>query len=238
MTKTPTILKRVLVLAVATVALSSLSFATILCGGAPQTILAISTAGGCTYGTNIFTNVSIATSTEFPGTPVDAIAPGTVELTMTGALTNPGVVNVVLSNSDAGSWSLTGSQEFNIILTYTVTGSAAYFSAFADSFNGSGTGNGAISYDKAANNQALPMTLGLSMTSQAPLAFTGGPIQTFNVLDNIVVHASNGTATLANATNSFTMVPTVISTAPEPMTSIMLGSGLLAFGFMLRRKRS
>jgi hypothetical protein len=237
MTRTLTILKKTVLLALATTALSSLSFATILCGAVPQTILAISSAGGCTYGTNLFSNVSIGTSTEFPGTAVDAIAPGTVQLTMTGALTNPGVVNVVLSNSDTGSWALTGSQEFNIILTYTVTGSAAYFSSFADSFTGSGTGNGAISYDKAANNQALPMTLGLSMTSQPPLAFTGGPIQTFNVLDNIVVHASNGTATLANATNSFTMV-SIVTTAPEPMTSMLLGSGLLAFGFMLRRKRS
>jgi hypothetical protein len=43
------------------------------------------------------------------------------------------------------------------------------------------------------------------------------------------VHATNASATLLNATNSFVI--------PEPMTSVLLGSGLLAFGFMLRRKR-
>ena len=58
----------------------------------------------------------------------------------------------------------------------------------------------------------------------------GGTIQTFNVTDNIIVHASNASATLVNATDSFTMRATVVT--PEPMASLLLGSGLLAFVFM------
>jgi hypothetical protein len=229
-------LKRALLLALATMALSSLSFATILCSGVPQTISAIAAAGGCTYGTNLFSNVSIATSNEFAASP-DAIDPTKVQLTLTGALTNPGVVNVIVSDSNSAAWTLLGAMQFDLVLTYTVTGSAAYFSQFADSFNGTATGAGEISYDKMANGQILP-TLVTPSSSNAAQSL-GGTVQTFNVTDNIIVHASNATATLVNATNSFTMVPTVVNPAPEPMTSMLLGSGLLAFGLILRRhKRS
>src|SRR5216684_4397619 len=128
-------LKRTLLLALATTALSSLSFGTILCGGAPQTVSAIAAAGGCTFGTNLFTNVTIATSNEFAASP-DAIDPTKVQLILTGATTNPGVVNVTVSNSNTAAWALVGAMQFDLVLTYTVTGSAAYFTQFADSFRG------------------------------------------------------------------------------------------------------
>lgn len=226
-------LKRTILLALATMALSSLSFATILCGGAPQTISAIAAAGGCTFGSNLFSNVSISTSNEFAASP-DAIDPTKVQLTLTGATTNPGVVNVVVSDSNAAAWALVGAMQFDLVLTYTVTGSAAYFTQFSDSFVGTATGSGQISYDKMANGQILP-TLVSPSSSNAPISL-GGTIQTFNVVDNIIVHASNASATLTNATNSFTMIAS--SPVPEPMTSMLLGSGLLAFGLLLRRKRS
>jgi len=234
MTTTLTVLRRVLLLGLATMALSSLSFASILCGGAPQTISAIAAAGGCVYGTNTFSNVSIATSVEFAASP-DAIDPTKVQLTLTGATTNPGVVNVMLSDSNAAAWALVGAMQFDLILTYTVTGSAPYFTQFANSFNGTSTGSGEVSYDKMANGRILP-TLVTPSSSNAPMSL-GGTLQTFGVTDNIIVHASGSTATLTNATNSFTMIPIIIGT-PEPMTSMLLGSGLLALGFMLRCKRS
>jgi hypothetical protein len=140
---------------------------------------------------------------------------------------------VLIGNLTPSNWVLTATQQFNLVLTYTVTGSLpAYFVAVGDSFNGSATSNangtGAVTYDKTADGVTL-MTLGTGgMTSQAPVAFPGAPLSTFNVTDNILVHATNASATLVNATNSFVV--------PEPATSILLGSGLLAF-FMLRRKR-
>ena len=166
-------------------------------------------------------------------TSPDAIDPTKVQLAFTGATTNPGVVNVVVSDSNAAAWALQGAMQFDLILTYTVTGSAAYFAQFADSFIGTATGAGEISYVNLANGQTLP-TLVTPSSSNAPQSL-GGIIQTFNVTDNIMVHASNASATLTNATNTFTMIRTVVT--PEPMTSILLGSGLLAFGLILRRKR-
>jgi hypothetical protein len=226
-------LKRTLLLALATMALSSLSFATILCGGVPQTVSAINAASGCTFGTNLFSNLLISGSV-FAASP-DAIDATKVQVALSGALTNPGVVNVTLSDSNAAAWTLAGAQQFNLVLTYTVTGSAAYFTQFADSFVGTATGAGEISYDKMANGQILP-TLVTPSSSNSPISL-GGTLSTFTVTDNIIVHASNATAALTNATNSFTMVPTVVTAAPEPMTSMLLGSGLLAFGLILRRRQ-
>jgi hypothetical protein len=241
--KIRTIFKRTLLLALGTTVLSSLSFATILCSS-PTAISVITAAGGCAFGTNTFTNVSISTSTKSIGTQAGAIDPTQVALQITG---DPALnaIDVTVSNLTASNWVVANTQQFTLILTYTVTGGLpAYFFGVGDSFNGSATtcsagttpcgdgapsGAGAISFDKTADSTTLP-TLSLGTLSQLPVAFGGAPLSTFDVTDNIQVHATNATATLTSATNSFVI--------PEPMTSVLLGSGLLAFGFMLRRKRN
>ena len=124
------VLKTTLLLAVAMMVFSSLSFGSILCDGAPTTLNAANAGGGCQFGSNLFTNLSLAGSFAFPGTPSDSINSGTVSVSFTGSTTNPGVVNVVLTNSDAASWALTGTQQFSLVFSYTVTGSAAYFGVF------------------------------------------------------------------------------------------------------------
>jgi len=50
------------------------------------------------------------------------------------------------------------------------------------------------------------------------------------VNDNFQVAASTQSASVNSATNIFIV--------PEPMTSVFLGSGLLAIGLLLRRKRA
>jgi len=239
----PTICKRALLLALGTAVLSSLSFATIVCD-VPTSIAVITAAGGCAFGTNTFTNVSISTSTKSIGTAAGAIDPNQVALQITG---DPALnaIDVIVSNLTPSNWVVVNTQQFNLILTYTVTGGLpGYFLGVGDSFNGSATtcsaattpcvdgapsGAGAISFDKTADSTTLP-TLMLGTLSQSPVGFAGAPLSTFDVTDNIQVHATNASAILTDATNSFVI--------PEPMTSVLLGSGLLIFGFMLRRKRS
>jgi hypothetical protein len=213
---------------------ASPGFATIICN--PATISAAAAAGVCTNtspdGTTVLTNISIGTSTESGGAPAGAIDPTQVQI----AFTNAGnLLNVTVSNLTPSNWALTGTQQFALILTYTETGGLpAYLTGVGDSFSGSGTGAGAISFDKTADGAVL-ITLTLAMMSQAPSGFPGGTLSTFNVSDTIQVHASTGTATLTSATNSFT---TTASSVPEPTTSLLLGSGLLALGCVLYGRRS
>lgn len=236
MKKTRTKFKRTLLLVLATTAFSSLSFATILCDGTTS-ITAISAAGGCQYGSNTFTNVSLAGSSESFSTPAGAIDPNQVAvgISQVGDLLDVVITNLntdTTGSTTGSNWSLTSTQQFSLIFTYTVTGSLpAYFLGVGDSFNGSGTtcgvacGTGNVSFDKTADGTTLP-TLSLGNMSQAPVAFAGAPLSTFNVTDNIQVHATNASATLVDATNSFVV--------PEPVTSMLLGSSLLVFGFVLR----
>jgi hypothetical protein len=229
---------RLLLVAAALLAASSPSFGTIVCGATPTSISAIDAAGGCTNGTNTFTNVSIATSTESIGSSSDAIDPTKVQLAITGS---GNLLNVILSDSDATSWALSGAEQFNLILTYTVTGGLpAYFTGVGDSLNASAisnaNGTGTVSFDKTAGSVTLFTLSTGGMTSQSPVGFPGGPISRFDVIDNIQVRATNASATLVNAANTFTEAPN--APVPEPTTSLMLASGLLAFSHKLRRRRS
>lgn len=121
------------------------------------------------------------------------------------------------------------------------------FVSFGDSLTGSAGslgvgGTGAISFDKGAfngssaeqdlNTLEILGPVGTETVSNPQTGFTGTPappLFTFDIVDDIQVHASNANATLNQAVNSFVV--------PEPVTSMLLGSGLLAFGLMLRRKR-
>src|SRR5579864_826930 len=93
---------KVLLLAAVLLAIASPSFATIVCGS-PTTISAASAAGGCALGANIFSNFSIATSTESGGTPAGAIDPTQVAVQISLSST---VVNVVVSNLTPSNWAL------------------------------------------------------------------------------------------------------------------------------------
>jgi hypothetical protein len=191
--------------------------------------------GACAIGPTIFSNISLA------GSSSSGIA-GAIDPTQIDIAFNQvgNILNVTLTNP-GGSWALTGTQQFDLVLSYTATAAGPMFSGFGDSFTGTSTtntnGTGAIAFDKSATNGSSPTqdlpTLSLTgLKSNNPMLFTGTPappLTTVNIVDNIQVHATNASATLNSTVNSFIV--------PEPMTSMLLGSGLLVLGIALRRKR-
>jgi len=117
-------------------------------------------------------------------------------------------------------------------LNYTITGGGAYFRAFSDAISASTTSTAAgASLTKGVTDTNGTMFLNVNdqNATSAVTTLTGGPFSVLTVSDNFDVHASNFNATLLNATNTFL--------TPEPVTSMLIGSGLLAFGFMLRRRK-
>ena len=229
---------RVALLALGVSCFSSVSMAdTVICPTISAATIA-SLGGSCIFGGTLFSNISIATSTESLTAPTGAIDPNQVSLQFTSAGSNLAVVT--LTNATPSNWALTGTQQFNLILTYTMSG-GPWFSGFGNDMIASATsgssGAGAVSFDKAAQwgttTNALP-TLSLAMTSNPVTDFVPSgsdpapPLSSVNITDNIQVHATNASATLVSASNQLVV--------PEPMTSTLLGSGLLAVGFFLRRK--
>jgi hypothetical protein len=210
-----------------TAALSSMSFAITACSGA-LTVASLTSGGGCFVGANTFTNFTITGGNLIGGAGADAIDPSSVTVNI--QYNSPNLV-VVTSNNDLGSWNISGAQQFSFQLNYTVTGGGSYFRAFSDSINASTTNIAAgASLTKGVTDTTSTMFLNVNDQSpnSAMTTLTGGPFDTINISDNFDVHASNFGATLLSATNTFA--------TPEPMTSMLLGSGLLAFGFILRRR--
>lgn len=232
-------LTRLAALALGVTGLSSLSFAAVLCPtSAPAALSTLGVgaagtgiSGACSYGANTFSNISLTGSTIAGApSPTGSIDPTLVDIQVTSQnIPGGGLINLTLTNPT--SWALSGSSQFTLVLSYTVTG-GPWFASVGDSLIGSATsnslGNGSVSFDKSAGGVVLP-NANLINTSNAQTAFPGAPLSTFNVTDNIQVHASNASATLNQTVNSFVV--------PEPMTSMLLGTGLLGFGLMLRRKR-
>lgn len=235
MAKTLTIFARTTLLAVVTVALSSPTFASILCA-VPTAISVIGAGGGCVFGSSIsntsatFTNVSIAGSSENAGTPTGAIDPTQVALSIFQSGNNQDGTAFILqvSNLTASNWALTGTQAFDLILTYTVAVGPPGFIAVGNFFNGSGS---ILLYDETADGVTLP-TVTLLNPENPQEAFPGAPLFSLVVINNIQINANKTNAALVSASSGF-----VLPRVPEPTTSMLLGSGLLVFCVILLRKR-
>jgi hypothetical protein len=244
MGKLTSVARRSLLLTLGVGLISQLSFAIPVCTFNTAYFVGTLGATGCTVGAVTFNNFDLTGSSELgTGVSPNAISGGHVQVTFTVVpIVGGAVLSVITTNDDLASWTLTGNQQFTLDLSYQISAPVAWFQSFGDSVTGSagslgGANTGLVSFDKMANSQNLASLgilgpSGTTTVSNGQTAFSGAPIgglAGFTVVDNIQVRAGNANATLLNATNSFVV--------PEPMTSVLLGSGLLAFGLILRRRK-
>jgi len=224
------------------VSASVFAYATPLCPTSAPASLAsfgVGTAGSgvngaCLFGASLFSNISLAGSSSSATAQPGAVDPNDVDAQVTQV---GNLLTLTLTDPTAGDWSLTGTQQFTLNLSYTLSG-GAWFNSFGDSLISAASGGGGVSFANSVVNgasavQALPTLSAAGLSSNPQTAFTGAPappLSTVDVTDDIQVQATNGAANLTSATNAFVV--------PEPMTSVLFGSGLMVLGLMLRRKRA
>jgi hypothetical protein len=214
---------RVLWVAIGTLVLAAAGMAAPMCTGT-VTIQSLE-AAGCQLGVVVFDNFSFVNPSS-GGTPY---VPSDTNVNITIDYNSP--LNVVtFTPVNAADWDLTSNfQQFAFTVTYTVTAPTAFFLDWAPSISGLRSGTGGFSIVETINGSAVNGADAFS-SNPPPTLFAGGPVSTFNVSDNIQASSgSSGTSSLFSVTNSFTV--------PEPLSSVLLGSGLLALGFLLRCKR-
>jgi hypothetical protein len=119
---------KALLLAAGVVALSSPSFALTVCTGVPTSVSALIAAGGCSFGANTFTLFDLTGSSGVAA----AINPANIGVSINSVGTT---LSVVLSPLNT-TWSVSGTNQFTINMTYTVTGAGAWFRQFGDSLQG------------------------------------------------------------------------------------------------------
>src|SRR5262249_20988407 len=118
---------KALLLGAGVVALSSPSFALGVCTGVPTSVSALIAVGGCSLGPVNFTLFDLTGSSGVAA----AINPANIGVSVN---TVGAALNLGLSPLNT-NWSVTGTNQFTINMTYTVTG-GPWFTKFGDSLQG------------------------------------------------------------------------------------------------------
>jgi len=180
---------------------------------------------GCLVGDKLFTNFAI-----------------------TGNV-SAGIINVQPQNDSngeglfisSGGWFAFPGQTKNTTLSYTVSAPGPFISgAYEHMAANIPSGTGSITVDEHIKQGAVdipgsPLSLAFpAPTTQGPVAFST-TYTSLNVDTVIAVHSNtpNGQATLSQITEQFQQIA-----APEPVQSVLIGSGFLLLGLVSRKRRN
>jgi hypothetical protein len=143
----------------------------------------------------------------------------------------------------SGSWLAFANGTKDTTLTYTVSAPGPLISGATLTMTGRiSSGTGVITVTEniqqvVTDIPGSPISVSASGSGASSLDFVGagGTLQTtLNITTQVHVHANaSSTATLSQITETFTQVP-----APEPMQSVLIGSGFLALGLVSRKRRN
>lgn len=161
-----------------------------------------------------------------------------IQITPTGAGTFAGGLqfsSLLTQTNGLASFLVTGTQQYTMILYYLVTGSGVIGTNATMSASVTGGGSASLTKDIFGST---PQILGGNAIATAnvnnqqgtgPLAIFNGGASFFS-RDTLTIQANNNTATVTSFGNVF-------QTVPEPMTSLLIGGGLLAIGLLRRRRK-
>jgi hypothetical protein len=193
-------------------------------------------AGGCTIGDKLFSNFGYSASAVNTGAPaasqisvVGIPGPG-------GGVINPGI------QFSSGSWLVFANQTIDATITYTVSAPSGFLIEDADlTMAGrvqSGTGVGSVT-ESLFNGGPIPgspLVTNIAGAGNAHLDFVGAggsDVSTLNISTAVHVQANvPGRVTISSITENFSELQSV----PEPVETLLIGSGFLMLGLLWRER--
>jgi hypothetical protein len=210
--------------------LASIANASTACTQAGLDFYIANYMAGCTIGDKLFSNWfydggGISNASDVTVTPI----PGP-----NGGNTDPGI------QFSTGAWQAFPGQTNDFVLSYTVAAPPGMLIDDAGLAITGGIagppGSGVGTVNEHLNNPVIdisgsPLVAAVPSPDHAHLDFSS-PVQSLNVVNNIHLQSTLGHPTISAINEDFSQ----IQSAPEPVGTLLIGSGILVFGLKWRKR--